>query len=304
MDDAARRILAQLIDDRRTQARTYLHGGHDFPVGRGEGCWIFDESGTPHLDFGPGGAIHLLGHRNPRVHETLADHLYHYTYTGEDHLARYPIEYAQALSERFPPDREGNPRKVLVLSSLSDARRLAEALTRSGWADEARTGFGRTGAMWDYDSQGLRPDVVVLGPSGGGGLPFAAVVAPSVLFDTLDELPPMANHPLACAAAKAVLDQITDELLAHVSAMGQRFNTGLAELHAQFPGILKPTSGVGLLQKIEILELGDTQKFRDACRVRGLLLHPDLQATPPLIVSEQEVNQALDVIADVCLDWS
>ncbi|QDH91781.1 aminotransferase [Mycobacterium phage Phrappuccino] len=291
--------LDHMIEERRASARAHLPGHWDFPVGRAERCHVFDETGRPYLDFGPGGAINILGHHNEQVTHALWNHLHQYSYTGQ-HAGRYQVAYAEALAATFPqPDRQ-----VLVLSSVSEARRIAREMP-GRIHDESGTGFGRTGRMWGSD-----PDddaVVLLGPAGGGGLPFAALVASAEQFDGISP-PPMAAHPLACTAGTAVLSQLTPELLQHVAAMGTVLADGLAEVAEQFPAVIRsvagPPDGVGLLQKITTVDLEDTQRLFEACRDRGLLLHHTLYLTPPLVITEQEVKQAVDILADVCLDWS
>jgi len=302
LDDAAREILDRAVAERRALAHLYLPGERVFPAGMADGPRVMSEYGAEFLDFGRGGSVNILGHRNPRVIQVFTDHLRHYTYTGDDHVCRYPVEYAQALSARFP-EADGEPRQVLVVSSVNDARVVARTIAKTLFniIDETETGFGRTGTLWSRTPG--RDDVVVLGPAGGGGMPFAAVVATREMFDGND-IPSMANHPVVCAAALAVLEQITDELLDHVTKMGQVLTTGITELAQQFPAVLGIPNGAGLLQQLTLNDKVQTQKFRESCRAKGLLLHPDLRMTPPLVVSEQEVRQAVDILADVCLDWS
>lgn len=299
----AEALLDSLVDERRATARTYLAGPAGLPVGGSSGAMVVDEYGTPYLDFGPGGAANILGYGNERILDTIRQHLYQYIYTGEGHLTRAATDYAAALSATFP-EVDGRARQVLVLSCLEEALALARrvAPTLFHVSGDNPGDFGRTGSLWV--ERDLDDCAVVLGPAGGGGLPFAAVVAPPGWLDGI-LIPSMSNHPLTCAVAKAVLDQVTPELLAHVTSAGNVLATGLQELAAQFPNIVQPSpSGVGLLQKLTTTEQVDRPKFREACQAKGLLMHPDFTLTPPLVIDEVEVRQAIDIIADVCLDWS
>jgi 4-aminobutyrate aminotransferase-like enzyme len=302
VDSSLVELLAQMVGKRRDDAATYLPGQRWFVPGRAEGCLVYDELGAAFLDFGSGGAANLLGHCHPELKRAL-EHFLFYTYTGDDHIARFAVDYAKALSARFPPDAEGNPRQVLVVPCLQQAEQIAKAMPGS-YGSEAATGFGRTGTMWGFEHLGLPcPDAVVLGPNGAGGLPFSAVVAPASSF-TVTTPAPMFSHPVVSAMALLVLDLITDELLAHVKTVGGVLAHGLAELAVQFPAVFSGANGVGLTQQLFTTEQVDKKKFRDACRAAGLFMHPDLTLTPPLVVSEQEVRQAIDVIADIALDWS
>ena len=293
LDPEAQRLLDKFIDQRRTSAQEHLAGVYGFPVGRAEGCWVFDEAGRGVLDFGIGGQTHLLGHRNEQVRYALHEHGHHYLYTGEDHLAAFPVKYAETLAGHLPAHF-----RVAVVPSVADARSIADAMPGTV-LDQTRTGLGRTGRMWSQDPTAA--DVVLIGPSGGGGLPFAAVAAHKRLWDGIT-LPPMTNHPLLCVAGLVVLKQITDDLLDHVERMGAVLAEGLAELTQQF-SFLRPPNGVGLLQFLKTSDTEQASEFREQCLARGLILHPDLALTPPLTVTEQEVRQAIDILADVCLDW-
>lgn len=92
-------------------------------------------------------------------------------------------------------------------------------------ADEVQTGFARTGRMFAIEHSGIKPDLVAMAKSLGGGFPIAAV---SGRADIMDAVPPgglggtYAGSPVACAAALAVLDVIEDEgLLARAEVIGR-----------------------------------------------------------------------------------
>lgn len=300
----ARALLDKVVEDRCARSGTHLPGPRTFPVGRAEGALVYDDYGSAYLDFGPGGEVNILGHRNPQVIHAITDHLVHYTYTGEDHLSRFAIEYAEAISKTLPSDQDGNPYQVLVLPSVTQADTLARTLPGTIW-DDATTGFGRTGTMWGFERTGEVPDTLIVGGAGGGGLPFAALISKSQVMEKIPHLPFMSAHPVVCAAASAVLAQITPELLAHVEAMGEVLCSGLAELAEQFPNIITPAVPTpGLLQKVPLHYSISVETFVRSCRDKGLLMHSDLRLTPPLVVTGQEVRQAIDVLGDVCLDWS
>ena len=108
---------------------------------------------------------------------------------------------ARACSCRPPA---GSPR----LAELCRAR-----TARCSIADEIFTGFGRTGALFAVEHEGVRPDLLCCGKALGGGLPIAAVVGRARAHRLLGDRPGEAlhtatflAHPLACAAALATLD--------------------------------------------------------------------------------------------------
>src|SRR5262245_32218521 len=106
--------------------------------------------------------------------------------------------------------------------------RLQELCASNGilWVnDEVQSGTGRTGTMWAIEQYaGAEPDMTVFGKSIGGGLPLAGVVGRA---EVMDAVPPgglggtFGGNPLACAAALAVLDVVTEpEFLAGARELG------------------------------------------------------------------------------------
>lgn len=307
--------LAEQTAARLAAARTLLPGEHTFPVGSAAGAFVLLDAGRPHLDFATGGEVNILGHCPAALTAEIWRHCHWLTYGGEDMADTSSVHYAEALAARFP-----EPRQVLVLPSVADAWSVVRTITGDRYvildplattttpgayvvADETRTGFGRTGRLWGYQHGSTTPHIAVLGPAGGGGLPYAAVVATPELFEGFSNLPPMSCHPLVSAAATWILDHLTDDLLEHVRTMSEVLHGGIGELAGQFPAVIRGSSGVGLRQKLSIHETSRTHEFRAACRSEGLLLHPGLVMTPPLTVTEQEVCHAVDILAAVCLEW-
>lgn len=290
-------MLDRLVADRASDANTHLPGSHTLPVGRADGCFVLDEYGQQYLDFGPGGRANALGHNNVEVFYAIQNILYNRTYTAPDHLDRSVVDYARALSARLPPDSEGNPRQVLVLPSAAGVDGLVGASDRDAYN------------LWEFllDPQPLTDGtVLVFGSECGGGLPIAVVVATRRFFGAQWSFD-FDQHPVISAAALCVLNQVTDGLLAHASAVSGVFRRGLGELATQFPDLDEcPSVGVGLTQWITLSPTSSLSKSEvyQRCRSKGLLVHRDLSMTPPLVASEQEVKQAVDIIADVFLDWS
>jgi 4-aminobutyrate aminotransferase/(S)-3-amino-2-methylpropionate transaminase len=151
-------------------------------------------------------------------------------------------------------------------------------------ADEIYTGLGRTGAFW---RSGELADVITCGKALGGGLPLSAcLVRPE--HAQAWELGPEAvyththmGNPLACAAALVVLNRIP-ELLDHVRTAGERFEAA-------------GWRGAGLLRATE----GDSWRAWE----RGVLVVPAgedgrvMSATPPLTITDEEIDEALERLA-------
>ena len=116
---------------------------------------------------------------------------------------------------------------------LQALRQIADAHGIVLIVDEVQTGVGRTGRMFAIEHSGVKPDLITVAKSLGGGLPLSGVIGRAELMDAA---PPgglggtYAGSPPACAAALAVLDVIEQEgLLARADAIGGRM---LAQLQA------------------------------------------------------------------------
>jgi acetylornithine/N-succinyldiaminopimelate aminotransferase len=165
--------------------------------------------------------------------------------------------------------------------------------------DEIQTGMGRTGSLWAYEQLGLRPDLLTTAKALGGGLPMGACVSTPELGDVLepgDHGSTFAGGPLVATAALAAFDLLDDpELLGRVRDLGAQLAEGLGELdrvaEVRGRGLM---IGVGLAEGIEASELG--ARLLQA----GLIVNaPDpstLRLLPPLIVSEREIEEALELI--------
>lgn len=323
--------------DRLAQAAIYTPGPEPWLVPRSAaGSWVYDITGSRYLDFGPGGAVSLLGHYNHFLAAPIREQVGMDLYSGSpgDVAGLYHGWYVRELSRRFPLV-DGQPQQVLVCSSVAEAREILRHWSPQGVleiraisptgpleadlvqdlvqgsrttgqlvvADETVTGFGRTGTFLASEQLRFAADVVMLGPSGGGGAPFAALVAPRSVFDRAPGIEPGFVSPLSCAAALGVLAGLTAELLQHVRTMGELLERLIGEVAEQFPRHIVGCTGAGLLRRLTLADPTSAGKLWEGCRDQGLILGPDLTLTPPLTVSEDEVAAAVDVLADVLLEW-
>ncbi len=123
-------------------------------------------------------------------------------------------------------------------------------------ADEIQTGLGRTGRFLASEVWARRPDVVVLGKHLGGGLvPISAMLTRSELFERAygghyaaaeSHNTTFGGHALACVAALATLDLLTDDVIARVGALGASFRGQLGKTLARHP-LFEDVRGDGLL---------------------------------------------------------
>jgi len=188
---------------------------------------------------------------------------------------------------------------VLEASFVAAARRLADEAGAVLLFDEVQTGVGRTGSFFAYERLGLRPDGVMLAKGLANGLPIGCLLvsddAPEG-FAPGDHASTFGGNPVACAAAAAVCDELTDEFLATVTANGLVLAAGLAELDG-----IRAVRGAGLMLGAELdRSPGDVVA---ACAEQGLLVGTAgtdvVRLTPPLIITTAEIEQALAVLEEV-----
>ena len=183
---------------------------------------------------------------------------------------------------------------------LAGARELC---TRSGAlliVDEVQTGLGRTGYWLAAEHERVDSDVTCLAKALGGGLPIAACLArPGIAqaFQPGDHATTFGGGPVQCSAALATLDVIEAEgLLERSTHAGARFVKGLSALGR---GTVR---GRGLLLA---LDLGEPVAglVAEAALEHKLLVNevaPSvIRITPPLVISDEEVEQAISILEDV-----
>ncbi len=175
---------------------------------------------------------------------------------------------------------------------LRSARLLADELGALLAFDEVQTGIGRTGSFFCFEQAGVRPDVVTLAKGLANGLPIGALLVSEEVergFEPGDHASTFGGNPVCCAAACAVVDAVDDRLLQNVR-----------DRSAQIAAAL-PVRGAGLLLG---LDLGrPAGPVVDACLDAGLLTTAagaqTLRLTPPLVVTADEVDEALAILGDV-----
>src|SRR5262249_6690816 len=100
--------------------------------------------------------------------------------------------------------------------------------------DEVQSNFGRTGAMFAFETYGLEPDIVVLGKSLGNGVPVAAAAGRADLFGSMDYgegSDTWSANPLSCAAVLATLDEFaSQDVLGRSRQASRTLETGLLGL--------------------------------------------------------------------------
>jgi acetylornithine aminotransferase len=171
--------------------------------------------------------------------------------------------------------------------------------------DEVQVGMGRSGQYWGYENLGVEPDVFTSAKGLGGGIPIGAMLCKRHC-DVLkpgDHASTFGGNPFACSVALAVCETLEREnLLANVQARGEQLRDGLRAIAQAYPGLITEVRGWGLINGLQLSDESELTSIAivKAAMDEGLLLVPAgpkvVRFVPPLIVSEVDVNQALESV--------
>jgi len=166
--------------------------------------------------------------------------------------------------------------------------------------DEVQCGLGRTGKVFAYEHYGVKPDILTLAKSLGGGLPIGAAVAReevAAVFQPGSHGSTFGGNPVACAAAKAVLDVIKEDgLIEQAAGNGKYMKTRLTALQDRYP--IKEVRGLGFLLGMEMDQ--PAGQLVSLCQEEGLLINCTAERVirflPPLITTREEIDEALEIL--------
>ncbi|XP_076944200.1 acetylornithine aminotransferase, chloroplastic/mitochondrial-like [Bidens hawaiensis] len=169
--------------------------------------------------------------------------------------------------------------------------------------DEVQCGLGRTGYLWAHEAyDDVTPDIMTLAKPLAGGLPIGATLVTervNAAINNGDHGSTFAGGPLVCAAAIAVFDKVSDpSFLSHVAKKGDYLKQILKTKLGGNKHV-KEIRGFGLIVGIE-LDVS-ASPLVDACRESGLLVLTAgkgnvVRIVPPLIISEQELDAAVEIM--------
>ena len=186
---------------------------------------------------------------------------------------------------------------------LKEIRALCDEHNVLFIADEIQAGLGRSGKLFATDWDDVKPDVYILGKAlGGGVLPISVVLADEEVlgvFSPGSHGSTFGGNPLACAVSNSALDVIIDEDLPGRSLeLGNYFKEELEKIN--HPSI-KEVRGRGLFIGVELNE--EARPYCESLKEKGLLCKEThdtvIRFAPPLIISKEELDFALDKIRSV-----
>lgn len=285
------------------------------------------------------GTLSIMGHGRLRdPFEPLLPQCFEVPFDDLDALEKALVSHKAAGFVVEPIQAEAG-----VLIPKQDYLRAAHQLCQKHGAlmilDEVQTGIGRTGTMFAYEQEGFVPDVLVLGKSLGGGLvPVSATITRPEIHDRaygrVDRFDlhgaTFSGWALGCRVALATLriaeedglpkaakdrgeqlvERLRDAVGTHPFVKGIRGRGLLAAIE------LGPTKSSGLLGRLlpGVVDVLSKRVFGQwlALRLleRGILAQPAsqqwnvLKLSPPLTVTEDEIEKVVDTIADVLAEYT
>jgi 4-aminobutyrate aminotransferase/(S)-3-amino-2-methylpropionate transaminase len=197
-------------------------------------------------------------------------------------------------------------------------RRLKELCEAHGILyvdDEVQSGIGRTGPVWAIERYGVEPDLVVSGKSLGGGLPLAGVTGRAEIVDAVPAGGlggTFGGNPVACAAALAVLDEVsTESFRTRAEEIGERLRAALEDIAARVDSVGE-VRGLGPMVALELVQSRETKEpaaalasaATAAARELGLVLLSCglygnvIRILVPLVISDEDLDRGLELLEE------
>ena len=214
------------------------------------------------------------------------------------------IDYLTTLVEQNPEDTA-----AIILEPIQGEtgvipapdgflRAVRELCTKHGIlmiVDEVQTGVGRTGDFFAFQHEGVLPDVITMAKGLGAGMPIGATIARGQakdLFTPGSHGTTFGGNPVSCAAAATVLELVDAPFLADVARKGEWLRAELAKSPA-----VQSVRGRGLMLGV-VLNKSVAKDVVAAGLDHGLILNAPssevMRLTPPLVITDEELTQAID----------
>ncbi|MCM1148936.1 MAG: aspartate aminotransferase family protein [Butyricicoccus sp.] len=168
--------------------------------------------------------------------------------------------------------------------------------------DEVQTGVGRTGSLFAFQQYDILPDVVSFAKGIAGGLPMSGIMANEKCRGILvpgTHATTFGGNPVCAAAGLVVQETLSDEFLAGVREKGEYLRRGIEALALPCLG---KTRGMGLMIGIDVNDGWTNKDLANKLIENGLLVltaGTGLRLLPPLVITKDEIDKALDIMKKV-----
>ena len=175
--------------------------------------------------------------------------------------------------------------------------------------DEVQSAY-RTGSFFAFDKSGITPDIVPIAKGIGGGFPLGACLLTkkvSVGMTPGTHGSTFGGNPLAMAVGNAVLDIIFEKnFLKNVEKKGEYLHKGLSNIKEKYPKIIQEIRGIGLIRGLKMV-VDNTEFMKKLMDHKMLTVKAEenvIRLFPPLVVSNIELDEAINKIEAVCKEMS
>jgi 4-aminobutyrate aminotransferase len=185
--------------------------------------------------------------------------------------------------------------------------RLREICDRHGIllvADEIQSGAGRTGRMWAIEHWDVQPDILLTAKGIASGMPLGAMVARSELmsWQAGHHGSTFGGNPVSCVVAIETIRLLEEGLMDNATARGEQAMAGLRRLLEDHPEAVRDVRGKGLMVGVDFASSEIAEAVQWLAFRRGLLVleagESVVRMSPPLVVTQAEVDTAVRVFAD------
>jgi acetylornithine/N-succinyldiaminopimelate aminotransferase len=175
--------------------------------------------------------------------------------------------------------------------------------------DEVQSAY-RTGNFFAFEGSGINPDIVPIAKGIGGGFPIGACLVTkkvSVGMTPGTHGSTFGGNPLAMAVGNAVLDILFEkDFLKNVKKKGEYFHLKLNKIKEKYPKTIEEIRGLGLMIGLK-MAVDNTEFMKKLMDHKMLTVKAEenvIRLFPPLIVSNSELDEAIDIIEAVCQKMS
>ncbi|MHB8996186.1 MAG: aminotransferase class III-fold pyridoxal phosphate-dependent enzyme [Armatimonadota bacterium] len=192
---------------------------------------------------------------------------------------------------------------------LAAAREICDAAGALLILDEIQTGFGRTGALWACDHEGVKPDMMALGKAlGGGVMPVGCFLARSEIWSVFHDNPyihttTFGGNPLACRAAITAISLLEeDDVVRKCAERGAELYEGVAAVAAEFPNLIEAVRGKGLLVGLQFADADIGNMVIANMALENILCAFSLnrlevvRLEPPATVTSEEIARVVETL--------
>ena len=199
--------------------------------------------------------------------------------------------------------------KVIPDHFLKNLRKICDEHNILLILDEVQSAY-RTGNFFAFEKSGITPDIVPIAKGIGGGFPLGACLVTkkvSVGMTPGTHGSTFGGNPLAMAAGNAVLDVIFEKnFFENVKKKGQYLEQGLEKIKAKYPKIIGEIRGLGLIRGLKMI-IDNVEFMKKLMENKLLTIKAEenvIRLFPPLTVSNDELDEAINKIQKSCVEMS